>query len=304
MSHIRSDEFLGAADAHGCGIHDFHRHSRRRQLGDDRAQMRRRAIGDREVAVGDSAGDEEGAGFDAVRNDGVSGAVKLFNAADFQGRGAIAVDVRAHFAEEMDEIGDFRLAGAIFERGDTVGEGGGHEDIFRAGHGDFFENDVRAFEAAAVGHLRLDVTVFGGNVRTHFFERNQVQIHGPCADGAAARQGDVRHARAGDGGPKREDGSAHGFDKFVGGNRIVEGLRFDGVSMRGEFRDRNFGRHERQQFRHGYDVAHLRDVMEDDRLRRKQGGGHQRQGRVLGAGDFDGAVEGLAASNSKFVHWR
>ncbi len=84
------------------------------------------AIGDGEVAVGDGAGYEERASFDAVGDYGVVGAVEFFDAFDFQNTGAVADDLRTHFAQHDDQVGDFGFAGAILEDGFTVGQGGGH----------------------------------------------------------------------------------------------------------------------------------------------------------------------------------
>ena len=115
---------------------------------DDGSEVERFTVGDREVAVGDGAGDKESASFDAIGNDGVLGSAKGFGAANAESGSAIAFDVCAHFAEEDDEVGDFRFARGIFEDGFAVGEGGGHKNVFCSGDGDFVERDARAIEAA------------------------------------------------------------------------------------------------------------------------------------------------------------
>ena len=109
---------------------------------------------DVEIASGDGSGDEEGAGFDAVGIDAVARAVESGDALDADGAGAGAFDFRSHGGEQGGEVGDFRLARAVFEDGFAIGEDGGHEEVFGAGDGDLVEDDVRAFEAAVVRGLR------------------------------------------------------------------------------------------------------------------------------------------------------
>ena len=110
----------------------------------------RRGVGiaavDVEVAAGDGAGDEEGAGFDAVGVDAVARAVEFGDTLDADGAGAGAFDLCAHGGEQGGEVGDFGFAGAVFEDGFAFGEDGGHEQVFGAGDGDLVEDDVCAFE--------------------------------------------------------------------------------------------------------------------------------------------------------------
>src|ERR1700739_617504 len=126
------------------------------------------AIGDGEFAAGDGTGDEESSGFDAIGNDGMGGAMKFWHAPNTKSGGFIAVNLRAHFAEEVNQVGDFGFAGGVFEDRFAVGQSGGQQDFFRAGYRDFLEYDVRAPEPAAIWDAGLDVAVFGGDPRAHF----------------------------------------------------------------------------------------------------------------------------------------
>ena len=83
------------------------------------------------------------------------GAVQFFDTANAQRGGAIACNLRAHFAEHFDQVGDFRFARGVVEDGFAVGERGGHQNIFGAGYGDFVESDIRALEAAVIRGLWL-----------------------------------------------------------------------------------------------------------------------------------------------------
>ena len=80
------------------------------------------------------------------------------------GGGAGAFDLGAHGDEQGGEVGDLGLAGAVFEEGFAVGEGGGHEEVFGAGDGDLVEDDVRAFEAVGAG---FEVAVVLGDGGAH-----------------------------------------------------------------------------------------------------------------------------------------
>ena len=117
------------------------------KLGDECAEVGGVAAVDVEVAAGDGAGDEEGAGLDAVGIDAVACAVEFGDALYFDGGGAGAFDLCAHGDEQGGEVGDLGLAGAVLEDGFAVGKGCGHQQVFGAGDGNLVEDDVRAFEA-------------------------------------------------------------------------------------------------------------------------------------------------------------
>ena len=126
------------------------------ELGDERGRVLRVAVGEQEFAAGDGSRDEECAGFDAVGNDGVRRAVKSFDALDADRGRARAFDFRAHFDEQLGEIGDFRLERAVFKNGFALGEHRRRQNIFGAGDGDFGE--AKRGAAQALG-ARFDVAV-------------------------------------------------------------------------------------------------------------------------------------------------
>jgi hypothetical protein len=185
---------------------------------------------DVEVAAGDGAGDEEGAGLDAVGVDAVARAVEFGDALDADGGGAGAFDLRAHGDEQGGEVGDFGLAGAVFEEGFAVGEDGGHQQVFGAGDGDLVEDDVRAFEAVGAG---FEVAVVLGDGRAHGFEALDVQVDGAAADGAAAGHGDAGDAGAGDERAEDERAGAHGLDDLVLGDGVGEDGALDAGAVLG-----------------------------------------------------------------------
>ncbi len=148
-----------------------------------------------EIAAGERAGHDVGAGFDAVGDDAMAGAVELGDAGDAEGGGAGAVDVGAHLVEQGGEIDDFGFTRAVFEDGHAVGEGGGHHQVFGAGDGDFVEVDVGAVQAVGFG---FDIAVLLGDLGAHLLEAFDVQVDGARADGASAGHGDAGDAHARD----------------------------------------------------------------------------------------------------------
>ena len=97
------------------------------KFGDDGAEVVGVAVGDGEVAAGDGACDEEGAGLDAVGIDAVMRAVEAGDALYADGGGSGAFDLCAHGNEEGGEVADFGFARAVFHQGFAFGEDGGHE---------------------------------------------------------------------------------------------------------------------------------------------------------------------------------
>ena len=72
-----------------------------------------RAVGEFEVAVGDGSRDKKCSGFDAIRDDGVPGAVQLFFPAHANRGSSDAFDIRSHFDQQFGEIRNFRFARGI-----------------------------------------------------------------------------------------------------------------------------------------------------------------------------------------------
>ncbi len=64
----------------------------------------------------------------------------------------------------------------------------------------------------------------------------------------------------------------------------------------------DLGAHAGEQAARGFDVAHLGNVFQHDRLVGEQGGGHGGQGGILGAADAHRPEQGIAAANDEFIH--
>jgi len=270
--------------------------------GDDRSEVLRFTVGEGEIAIGDGPGDEERTGFDAVGDDRVFCAAERPDAADGESGCGVAFDVRAHLAEQVDEVSDFRFAGCVFKNGFTVGERRRHQNIFGSGDGDFVEGNPCAFEAAGAWGARFDIAVSGVDFCTHFFEGGEMKIDGASPDGAAAGKRDAGHASASERGPEREDGCPHGLDEFVGSDGFVDCGRGDGVIGGGEFGSSDGSAHVGEEFAHGNDVANHGDVVEEQRIGGEEAGGHGGECGVFCAADSYGAVEGFAAGDEEFIH--
>ena len=118
-------------------------------------QMMRLAVGQHQLAASDRAGDEKGARFDAVGDNGMRGAVKLFHALHADRGRAGAFDLRAHLHEQVGKIGNFRFERAIFEDGFAFGEHRCGENVFRAGDGDFREAERGAAQPVGLALRRI-----------------------------------------------------------------------------------------------------------------------------------------------------
>ena len=140
------------------------------------------------------------------------------------------------------------------------------------------------------------------NRRAELFERLNVQIDRPRADGAAAGQGNARVAEARDERAERQNRGAHRFHQFVG--RF--GVR-NGFGLNGEFAGRNVrafhaAAHVREKLGHGDDVAHVRNIFESDGFAGEQRRGHRRQRGIFRAADSDCAFELASALNFESIH--
>ena len=71
----------------------------------------------------------------------------------------VVLNIGAHFSQQVNQVGNLRLSRGIFQDGFAVGQRRSHQNIFRAGYGDFFKDDVRAFQAAVDWNFGFDVSV-------------------------------------------------------------------------------------------------------------------------------------------------
>ena len=139
--------------------------------------------------------------------------------------GARAFDLRAHRRQERGEVADLRLARGVLDDGLAVGAGRGHHEILGARHRDGVEHEPRAFE---LRRTRADVAVVDRDRRAHRAQPQDVQIHGPCADRAAARQRHVGMAESAEQRAEHENRRAHRLDELVGREELLDAGGVDG----------------------------------------------------------------------------
>ncbi len=74
--------------------------------------------------------------------------------------------------------------------------------------------------------------------------------------------------------------------------------------LRAAVTELDFRAHRRQQLALGLDVAHLRNVLQNDGLFGEQSSGHRRQSGILSAAYAHRAQQRITAANDEFVHVR
>ena len=126
-----------------------------------------------------------------------------------------------------------------------------------------------------------------------------VQIDGPRADGAAAREGDpraagTRHQRA-----QHQARSAHGFDQFVRRFRAENAFR---AQAHGFAVHVDLGSDIDQQALHGADVAHARYAMQRDGFIGQQRRRQRRQRRIFRAVGGNFSPKRGSALDYEFIH--
>ena len=98
------------------------------------------------------------------------GAVQLIHTLHPDRRRAGPLDIRAHGYQQRGYIDDLRLTSTIFHQRIALSQNRRHEQVFRAGHGNLVENNVRAMQP--VGPC-FQIAVFlhdGGAHRFQAFE--------------------------------------------------------------------------------------------------------------------------------------
>ena len=79
--------------------------------------------------------------LDTIRNDAMARALKFRDALDPDGGGSCAFDLRAHFVEQVRQVGHFWLASAIPHDGFALCQCGGHQQVFGPGYGNSLKNN-------------------------------------------------------------------------------------------------------------------------------------------------------------------
>jgi hypothetical protein len=235
------------------------------------------------------------------------GAVQGLPALDPKTRGANALDPRAHLDEAARKIRDLGLARGVFDQSLAAGKNGRHQGIMRRSHRDLGKLDTVAGQASR--RARDDVASLQIDFGAERLEGRQVQIDGPRADSAAARQGDFCPPATRDERREYPEARPHARHHFVGRRGVddlrrgeSEGLAVTSALVRPLAGDGHVGAVIAEEAGKQRDVGKPRDVVQRQRLAGEKAGDHQGQRSVLGTADGYGAVQAFAADNTDTVH--
>ena len=197
---------------------------------------------------------------------------------------------------------------ALISRGLAGGERRRHHQVLGRPDRDLRKHDLRAGQP--VRRPRLDVALLERDLGAELFQALEMQVDRPGTDGAAARQRDLGLALARQQRAEHQNARPHLAHQVVGRPRAGQptGLQVEGAAamaaVLGMAVHLDLDAETHQQVGQRRDVGEMRQVGEPQRLVGQEAGGHQRQGRVLGAGDPYLALQGSAAANENSVHVR
>ena len=184
---------------------------------------------------------------------------------------------------------------------------GGHQDVLGAAHGHLREDHFSALQTSG-GNGGDDIAALDLDLGTHGLQGLQMQIHRAGADGAAAGQGHLGIAEAGQQRTQHQHRGAHLAHQIIGrggigdiGRRQLQhptGMAAIGSLTVERQHDAVLG----QQIGHGGDIHQMRQIGQAQGLVGQQTGGHEGQGGVLGPADGNDAPQRGAADDADLVH--
>ena len=116
----------------------------------------------------------------------MGGAVQPVDALHFDGGRALARNLRAHPAQALRQIDNLGLACGIFDQRRALGQGRGHQHVFRGPYTGKPQRHPRTPQPATGDGMQI--AVFQFNLGPQRLKRRDVDIHWPCANGTAPRQ--------------------------------------------------------------------------------------------------------------------
>ena len=232
--------------------------------------------------------------------------MQLFDAFDHDVRAAFALDMRAHFLKQAAKVDDLGFARGVVKVGPPAREDGGHDRVFSRADRHHREGEVAAGQAPALGRGGANEARGDFDLGADRFKRLEVEVDGPVADSAAARQRHGGVAGAGEQRPQHQDRRAHPAHHVIGRDSGDQrfGLQRHPPADLALLQTLNLGRHAKlvQEMAEAVDVGEARQVAERQLLVGEDGAGEERQRAVLGARDRDDAFEPLAALDDDGVH--
>ena len=227
-----------------------------------------------------------GSSLYAIRHHCMMRPVQTGHALNFDRRRPGTRDARAHFVEAIRQIDDLRLASCIPDDRRTRCEARRHQRRMRATDRHLGKINLAAGEAASRG-LCHGIAIIDLDRRAKSLQRHQQEIDRTCPYGAAARQGHLSLAHAGNQRRDHPETGTHCRDELVGCGGVHDGPRREPygraaqwalpVALSGDSDIDAMIAENPPQIR---DVAQSWDVDQRQIVFRQQAGDHQRQRRV------------------------
>ena len=254
-----------------------------------------------DLASGHGGGHGVGAHLDPVRDHRPARPAQRRNAGDGQNISVDPLDPGAHGGQAAGQIADLGLARSLPQHGHPVGQHGGQQGVFSRADRDERELDLGALQA--LRRAGDDIALLKFDLGPHGRQRLQVQIDRPGPDGAAAGQGHLGLAGAGQQRPQHIERGPHLADQIIrregrgqGGGVEQRLLPVGAIALRDL--DAEFLEQATEEFR----IRQPRHVGQQQRLIGQDRSGHQLEGGVLGAADRNGSVQTGAAGDGDAVH--
>ena len=153
--------------------------------------------------------------------------------------------------------------------------------------------------AAQALRLGLDIAGLDQDLGAQRLQSLDVLIDRARADRAAAGQGHIGFAEAGQQWPQQQDGAAHGLDQFIGG---VHRMHLAGVDAQVGAVTLHGAAQQGQQFQRRVDIPHPGNIAYMQGLGAQQGGGDDRQGRIFCARYPHFTAQWAIAGDDDFFH--
>jgi hypothetical protein len=237
----------------------------------------RKAVGDSGHAKGSPGGRSrrgKTANLNVVGSYGMASAVQGRDTVDGEPVGPETLYIGSHPQEQLTEVANVRLTRGVEHRGGSLGERGGHHDVFGGRHARLVENDFRATEVLSVE----SVNTAGFDLDTQGAQAKEMRVYSPPPDDITTRGMEDRVTVARGHGTRDEnrtpdpatEGGVQGSAPYTG---RVEGNPPTALLDRYS--------HVSQQFEHGGDIPNTRDVGQDHGLVGEQAGSQHGQHGVL-----------------------
>ena len=231
--------------------------------------------------------------------------MEFIDALDLQRLGADAVDLRAHCDEAVAQVDDLRLARGILDPARSLRGDGGHDDIL--GRADRYDREgIAPTQQPPARRRRSDVTRAHLQRGADRLQRLEVQVDRPVADRATTRQRHARLPRPREDRAQHQDRRAHLAHDVIGRLGGGQHAGTDRHHTTEFIRSRSFDAGRRaelvEQMSEPVDIGQPGQVAQRHRLVGQERARHQRERRVLRAGNGELAGKAVAATDQDTVH--